>query len=76
MTSRFYRGAQSETKQEAGHSGQHWAQGELAIITRPDISIKEAAVMLGRTYASVARRRHLLRRHQHLTQRAELNGVG
>jgi hypothetical protein len=73
---RFYRGAQSETKEEAGHSGQHWADDELAIITRPDLSIKEAALMLGRTYASVARRRHLLRRHQHLTQRAELNGAG
>ena len=76
MTGRFYQGAQSETKQGAGHSGQHWADDELVIITRPDLSTKEAALLLGRTYASVARRRHLLRRHQRLTQRAELNGAG
>ncbi len=73
---RFYRGAQSETKEEAGHSGQHWADDELAIIVRPDLSIKEAALMLGRTYASVARRRSRLRRHQHMTRRAEPYRVG
>lgn len=66
---RFYRGAQSETKKEAGHSGQRWADDELAIITRPDLSTKDAALMLGRTYASVARRRHLLRRHRRMAQR-------
>jgi hypothetical protein len=76
MTRRFYVGAQAETKQEAGHSGKHWADDELAIITRPDLSTKQAALLLGRTYASVARRRHLLRRHKHLTQRADLNGAG
>ena len=64
MTGRFYRGAQSETKQEAGHSGQRWADDELAIITRPDLSTKQAALILGRTYASVAHKRHLLRRHR------------
>ncbi len=36
---------------------------------------RQAALLLGRTYASVARRRHLLRRHQHLTQPAELHGA-
>ena len=75
MTAGFYRGAQSETKQEAGHSGQHWADDELAIITRPDLSTKQAALLLGRTYASVARRRHFLRHHQHMTRSAELHGV-
>ena len=69
---RFYRGAQAETKQEAGDSGQHWAHDELAIIIRPDLNTKQAALLLGRTYASVARRRHLLRRHQHLAQPASL----
>jgi hypothetical protein len=64
MSARSYRGAQSETKEEAGHSGQHWADDELAIITRPDLSIKQAALMLGRTYASVARKRSRLRRYQ------------
>jgi hypothetical protein len=69
MTRRFYQGAQSETKQEASHSGRRWADDELAVITRPDLSTKEAALLLGRTYASVARRRHL-------SQRAELSGAG
>ena len=66
MTGRFYRGAQSQTKQEAGHSGMRWADEELAIITRPDLSTKQAALMLGRTYASVAHRRHLLRRQRRI----------
>ena len=76
MSARFYRGAQSETKKEAGHSGKHWADDELAIILWPDVSIKGAALMLGRTYASVARRRSRLRRHQHMTRHAELHGAG
>ena len=76
LAGRSYRGAQSETKEEAGHSGEHWADDELAIIARPDLSIKEAALMLGRTYASVARRRHLLRGNQNMTKRAEPNGTG
>ena len=76
MTGRFYRGAQSQTKQEAGHSGKRWADEELVIITRPDLSTKQAALMLGRTYASVAHRRHLLRRHRRMTQRPGLNGAG
>lgn len=75
MSAGFYRGAQSETKEEAGHSNKHWADDELAIITRPDLSIKQAALMLGRTYASVARQRSRLRRHQH-TRRAELHSAG
>ena len=75
MSRGFYRGAQAETKQEAGHSGQHWADDELAVIIRPDLSTKQAALLLGRTYASVAHRRYLLRHHQHLTQRAELSGT-
>jgi len=73
---RYYRAAQFETKEEAGRSGKHWADDELAIISRADLSLKEAALMLGRTYASVARRRHLLRRHRRMAQRAELNSTG
>lgn len=76
VPARIYRGAQSATKQEVGHSGQHWADDELAIITRPDLSIKEAALLLGRTYASVAKRTNRLRRHQRMAQGAELNGTG
>jgi len=66
MTARFYRRAQSATKQEAGHSGRHWADDELAIITQPELSITQAALILGRTYASVAKMRNRLRRHQQL----------
>jgi hypothetical protein len=76
MSARSYRSAQSQTKKEAGHSHKHWAHYELAIITQPDLSIKQAALMLGRTYASVARKRSRLRHHQHITQRAELGGAG
>jgi hypothetical protein len=54
MTAGFYRGAQSETKQEAGHSGQHWADDELAIITRPDLSAKPRSCSAARTPPSPA----------------------
>ena len=75
MTAIYYRRAQSVTKQEAGHSGQHWADDELAVITQPDLSITQAALMLGRTYASVAKMRNRLRRHQHPAPGAGLNGA-
>ena len=62
-------GEPNPSKEEAGQSGEQWGDDELAIITRPDLSTKEAALMLGRTYASVVRRRHLLRRHLRMAQR-------
>ena len=34
LAGRYYRSAQSETKKEARHSGEHWADDELAIIAR------------------------------------------
>ena len=76
MSVRSYKAVQSETRKEASHRWKRWDVSELEIVTRADLSLKEAALMLGRTYASVARRRHLLRRHQHMTQRAGLNGAG
>lgn len=35
----------------------------------------QAPLMLGRTYASIAHRRYLLRHHRHITQRGELDGT-
>jgi hypothetical protein len=72
LSVRSYQAAQSETRKEAGHRWKPWEASELETVTRADLSIKEAALMLGRTYASVARMKTRLRRHQHVTQRAEL----
>ena len=76
MSVRSYKAAQAETREEASHRWKPWEASELELITRTDLSIKEAAFMLGRTYASVARMRTRLHRYQHRTQRAELNGAG
>ena len=62
MSVRSYKAAQSETRKEASHRWKPWEASELEIITRTDLSIKEAALMLGRTYASVARMKSGLRR--------------
>ena len=76
LSVRSYKAAQSETRKEASHRWKPWEAYELETITRADLNIKQAALMLGRTYASVARMRTRLRRHQHMTQRAGLNGAG
>jgi hypothetical protein len=76
LSVRSYKAAQSETRKEASHRWKPWEAYELETITRADLNIKQAALMLGRTYASVARMRTRLRRHQHMTQRVGLNGAG
>ena len=76
LSVRFYKAAQSETRKEANHRWKRWDVSELEIVTRADLSLKEAALMLGRTYASVAQMRTRLHRYQHRTQRAELNSAG
>ena len=58
----FYRSAQAETKEEASHLREPWDAHELEIATRDDLSIKEAALILGRTYAAVAGARSKARR--------------
>ena len=76
LSVRSYKAVQSETRKEASHRWKRWDVSELEIVTRADLNIKEAALMLGRTYASVARMRTRLHRYQHRTQRAELNSAG
>jgi hypothetical protein len=76
LSNRSYKAVQAETRKEASHRWKRWDVSELEIVTRADLSLKEAALMLGRTYASVARMRTRLHRHQHRTQRAELYGAG
>ena len=62
MSVRSYKAAQSETRKEASHRWKPWEASELEVITRADLSLKQAALMLGRTYASVAQMRSRLRR--------------
>ena len=76
LSVRSYKAVQSETRKEASHRWKRWDVSELEIVTRADLNIKEAALMLGRTYASVAQMRTRLHRHQHRTQRAEPYGAG
>jgi len=62
LSVRSYKAAQAETREEASHRWKPWEADELEIITRTDLSIKEAALMLGRTYASVAQMKSRLHR--------------
>ena len=76
LSVRSYKAVQSETRKEASHSWKRWDVSELEIITRADLNIKEAALLLGRTYASVAQMKSRLHRHQHMTRRAKPYGTG
>ena len=76
LSVRSYKAVQSETRKEASHRWKRWDVSELEIVTRADLNIKEAALMLGRTYASVAQMKSRLHRYQHMTRRAELKGAG
>jgi hypothetical protein len=71
LSVRSYKAAQSETRKEASHRWKRWDVSELEIVSRADLNIKEAALMLGRTYASVAQMKSRLHRYQHTTKRAE-----
>jgi hypothetical protein len=53
---------QEETREQATHHKEPWEEAELEVVTRDDLSIKETALMLGRTYGAVARQRSLMRR--------------
>lgn len=48
-----------ETLRTAERNGQQWTGPELEIATRSDISVKDAAEMLGRTFYAVQRMRVL-----------------
>ena len=73
LSVRSYKAAQAETREEASHRWKHWEASELEIATRTDLSIKEAALMLGRTYASVAQMKSRL--HRQLRSRAAPRGA-
>ncbi len=51
---------QEETRENADHHAEPWEVHELEVAFRGDLTAKEAALMLGRTYAAVtgARRRY------------------
>jgi hypothetical protein len=47
----------AETRARAHHHGREWAPRELEIAARPDLTARQAALMLGRTYKAVENRR-------------------
>lgn len=53
---------QEETREQATHHKEPWDVHELEVVARDDLSIKETALMLDRTYGAVARQRSLMRR--------------
>jgi hypothetical protein len=76
LSVRSYKAAQAETREEASHRWKPWEAHELEIITRTDLSIKEAALMLGRTYASVAQMKSRLHRPPSGSTRELAGGTG
>jgi predicted transcriptional regulator len=52
---------QSETREKATRHGQQWTGPELEIAGREDLTVRQAAARLGRSYASVANMRHKLK---------------
>lgn len=55
-----FAGIQEETRENADHHAEPWEACELEVALRGDLTAKEAALMLGRTYGAVtgARRRY------------------
>jgi hypothetical protein len=47
------RKAATETARQADRNGCEWTSAELEIATRPGLSARQAALILGRTYAAV-----------------------
>lgn len=56
-----YREMQRETVPAASRNGYEWTGPELEIVARGDLTVREAALLLGRTYAAVASVRERLR---------------
>src|SRR5262249_27213267 len=48
-----YASEQEETREQAKHHQQPWLEDEIKTAIRQDITTKQAALMLGRTFASV-----------------------
>lgn len=55
-----YNSSQAETLEKARRRGQQWTGAELEIAARPDLTAKEVALMLGRTFAAVEKMRRKL----------------
>lgn len=57
----YARDAQAESLPRATNYGKEWTGPELEIAARDDLSARDAAQMLGRTYAAVVNQRRKLR---------------
>lgn len=55
---------QEETRENADHHGEPWEVYELEVALRDDLTAKESALMLGRTYGAVTGARRRYRRQQ------------
>lgn len=70
------RALNNETLQTAKRAGREWTGAEMELIMRDDLTVKDMAVMLGRSYWAVVNRRQLIRRGDPksmvLTEGAEL----
>jgi len=53
---------QTETAQQAHRLGYVWTGPELELAMRSDLTVKQIALMIGRTYSAVSRMREKLRR--------------
>lgn len=52
---------QRQTRESAMRNGQEWTGPELEILSRTDLTTRQMALMLGRTYAAVSHAKHRLR---------------
>lgn len=52
---------QAETLEKAARLGNQWTGPELEVAARNDLSLREIAALLGRSYASVANMRHKMK---------------
>lgn len=57
----FKRSKQVSTRQTASRHGYTWTGPELEIVARLDLTLTQAAEMLGRTYIAVSAKRHQLK---------------
>lgn len=61
---RYQRATQSETRDQADHNGEPWAEWEVQIALRRDLTVAEAALLLGRTYCAIQNTRYRYRKNQ------------
>ena len=70
---RAWRKAQDETVERASRSRQEWTGPELELLTRTDLTNREKALLIGRTYAAV---RGMIVKMQLDPRKARLAGLG